>query len=105
MSSASANSSTKTSKKEVENLGFKISGGYIVVGKEAEQYKILISEEKTIDNSVPMNVAVEKTVGTYTKKVDSKGRIVRTDKKTGTRYITTEDGKTKIVRAKDRETR
>lgn len=95
MNSTSVNSS-KTSKKEVENVfNFKISGGFFIQdGKELKMDK-----RHTIDNSLPMFEVAAKNVGTYEIKEDSKGNKVRIDTKTGAKYVTGKDGKTKRVKA------
>lgn len=93
MSNASANSSKQASNKEVK-IDFKVSGGYFIQdGKE-----IKMDKNHTIDNTLPMFEVASKDVGTYRIGKDSKGNKVRIDEKTGTKYITGKDGKTKIVK-------
>lgn len=97
MSSASANSSNTSMKKDVANKNtfeFKISGGYFVQDDKG----LTIEEKYSIDSSIPMFEIASKEVGTHTIGKDSKGNTVRVDVKTGTKYVTGKDGKTKVVR-------
>ena len=62
-----------------------------------------MDKRKTIDNSVPMFEVASKNVGSYVIKKDSKGNKVRIDAKTGAKYVTGKDGKTKRVKVQKEE--
>lgn len=93
MSSASANSSVKTSKEVEKNveetkIDIRVVGGpFSMEYNEKEQsYTLEMKPEYSMDYTVDM-VDLVKSVCNYSIRTDAEGNIVREDSKTGYRFI------------------
>lgn len=53
-------------------MGFKVSGGFFT----EQENQLVINENETINQPIPMFEVVEKSFGTYRKTRNSKGRVV-----------------------------
>lgn len=71
MSYTNGNSS-KASTKDNVKLGFKVSGGFFT----QKDNQLVINENETINQSIPMFEVVEKSFGSYKKVTNSKGKTI-----------------------------